>query len=77
MQLQDSKQPGMNILWEDEDSAFEPDLKLNSDFAIMLAGNATTSEIKEGMIVKGLVIRYNEDNIVIDIGHKSEGEVPK
>jgi small subunit ribosomal protein S1 len=77
MQLQDSKMPGMNIRWEDEDSAFEPDLKLTSDFAKMLEGNATTSEVKEGMIVKGLVIRLTDDGIVIDIGHKSEGEVPK
>ena len=77
MQLQESKMPGMNIRWEDEDTGFETDVKLTSDFAQMLAGNGSTSEVKEGMIVQGLVIRLTDDNIVIDIGHKSEGEVPK
>ncbi|MCX6118148.1 MAG: 30S ribosomal protein S1 [Proteobacteria bacterium] len=76
MQLQDSKVSGINIHWEDEDSGFDNDL-LASDFAKMLAGNATTSEVKEGMIVKGLVVRLTDDTIVIDIGHKSEGEVAK
>ena len=77
MQLQESKMPGMNIRWEDEDTGFDTDIKPISDFAEMLAGSGNTSEVKEGMIVKGLVIRLTDDNIVIDIGHKSEGEVPK
>jgi small subunit ribosomal protein S1 len=76
--LQETTRSGIkNVLWEDEDTGFEPDTRLSSDFAKMLAGNPATSEVKEGMIVKGLVVRLTDDGIVIDIGHKSEGEVPK
>jgi small subunit ribosomal protein S1 len=76
--LQETTKSGFKgIRWEDEDTGFEVDARLTSDFAKMLAGNPTTSEVKEGMIVKGLVVRLTDDGIVIDIGHKSEGEVPK
>jgi small subunit ribosomal protein S1 len=76
--LQETTRTGMkNVRWEDEDTGFETDTRLSSDFAKMLAGNPATSEVKEGMIVRGLVVRLTDDGIVIDIGHKSEGEVPK
>ena len=76
--LQEQTKSGFKgIRWEDEDTAFEADPRLTSDFAIMLADNPSTSDVKEGMIVKGLVVRHTDDTIVIDIGHKSEGQVPK
>ena len=76
--LQEATKSGFKGLrWEDEDTAFEVDARLTSDFAKMLADNPSTCEVKEGMIVKGLVVRLTDDGIVIDIGHKSEGEVPK
>jgi small subunit ribosomal protein S1 len=76
--LQEQTKSGFKgIRWEDEDTAFEADPRLTSDFAIMLADNPSTSDVKEGMIVKGLVVRHTDDSIVIDIGHKSEGQVPK
>jgi small subunit ribosomal protein S1 len=77
MQLQDSKVNNMSIHWEDEDTGFDTDIKSTSDFAKMLAGTSSNSEVKEGMIVQGLVVRLTDDSIVIDIGHKSEGEVFK
>ena len=33
--------------------------------------------IKEGQVVKGRVIEIKDDSVVIDIGHKSAGEIPK
>jgi small subunit ribosomal protein S1 len=77
MQLQDTKLPGMKIQWEDDDAGFDTDTSQSTDFAQMLAGNSITALVKEGMIVKGLVVRLTDDNVVIDIGHKSEGEVPR
>jgi small subunit ribosomal protein S1 len=32
--------------------------------------------LKEGRIVKGTVVKVGKDYVVVDIGHKSEGEIP-
>lgn len=63
------------IQWEDEDSAFESD-KDNSEFASLLDSSDTGSGIKEGSIVKGAVVHISDDYVIVDIGHKTTGEVP-
>ena len=35
------------------------------------------SSVKEGQVVKGRVIDIRDESVVIDIGHKSAGSVPK
>lgn len=35
------------------------------------------SDIKEGELIKGKIVRIQGDNIIIDIGFKSEGTIPK
>ncbi|MBU2446105.1 MAG: 30S ribosomal protein S1 [Bacteroidetes bacterium] len=37
----------------------------------------TLTEFKEGEIIKGRVIRVQGDNVIVDIGFKSEGSIPK
>jgi len=32
--------------------------------------------LKEGRIVKGTIVKVGKDTVVVDIGHKSEGEIP-
>ena len=46
------------------------------DFAAMFEESLRREEIKEGAIVHGRVIQLNKDHVVIDIGYKSEGQVP-
>ncbi len=77
MQLQDTKMAGLGkVHWEDEDTGFELDADGSEDFAQMLEGAPGGANIREGTIVKGRVVRLTDDQVIVDIGHKSEGEVP-
>jgi small subunit ribosomal protein S1 len=66
--------------WLDADEDFANPNKDSSDFA-KLFGDATQSpegsNIKEGMVVQGKVVEIKDDTVVVDIGHKSAGEVAK
>ncbi|MFO0580924.1 MAG: 30S ribosomal protein S1 [Anaeromyxobacteraceae bacterium] len=47
------------------------------DFAAMFAASeAQAGPVEEGKVVSGTVIQLNKDYVVIDIGYKSEGQVP-
>lgn len=77
MELQETKLPGIGtIQWEEEDSGFDLRDDENSEFANLLKEEDSTS-VKEGTIVKGTVLRFTDDFVIVDIGHKSEGEIPK
>ena len=77
MELHETKKPSIGTVhWEDEDTGFDGDGSGLSTFADMLAQSPGGAEIREGSIVTGQVVRITDDSIVIDIGHKSEGEVP-
>jgi len=78
MELQESKLAGIGtIQWEDEDTAFESDSTRSQEFASLLDQEEATNTIKEGSIVSGTVVRFTDDTVIVDIGHKSEGEIPK
>ena len=77
MNLQETKLAGIGtIQWEDEDTSFETENSLEQEFAALLA-EEVTNEVKEGTIVTGTIVRFTDDSVVVDIGHKSEGEIPK
>ncbi|MEN9834645.1 MAG: hypothetical protein RL011_838, partial [Pseudomonadota bacterium] len=77
MQLQETKMAKLGtVKWEDEDSDFDLDGAGSSDFAEMLDGAPGGANIREGTIVKGRVVRLTDDLVIVDIGHKSEGEIP-
>ena len=77
MNLQETKLAGIGtIQWEDEDTSFETQNSLDQEFAALLA-EEVTNEVKEGTIVTGTIVRFTDDSVVVDIGHKSEGEIPK
>ena len=38
--------------------------------------DATLSDFDEGDVVTGLVVRIDKDEVLIDIGYKSEGVIP-
>ncbi|MDD6088093.1 MAG: 30S ribosomal protein S1 [Desulfovibrionaceae bacterium] len=50
----------------------------NMDFASALEEYLTTdtNELEEGTIVKGTVVRIDDDNILVDVNFKSEGQIP-
>ena len=78
MELQESKLAGIGtIQWEDEDTGFENESDLSQEFANLLDQEGATNSIKEGSIVNGTVVRFTDDTVIVDIGHKSEGEIPK
>src|SRR5690349_9382628 len=45
-------------------------------FAALFEESLKKEDIKEGAIVRGRVIQVNKDHVVVDIGYKSEGQVP-
>ncbi|MFA6598667.1 MAG: S1 RNA-binding domain-containing protein, partial [Ignavibacteriaceae bacterium] len=34
-------------------------------------------DVKEGEIIKGTIVRIQQDTVIIDVGFKSEGQIPK
>ena len=46
------------------------------NFAALFEESLKNEEIKEGEIVHGTVIQVTKDYVVVDIGYKSEGQVP-
>jgi small subunit ribosomal protein S1 len=46
------------------------------DFAALFAESLKKEEVKEGEILRGTVIAVGKDYAIVDIGYKSEGQVP-
>ena len=78
MNLSKSKMLGFeDIKWEEDDLSFENQESSNSsEFSDLLGEDSDQSSIREGSIVTGKVVQVTRDNVRIDIGHKTEGEVP-
>src|SRR5215207_7361933 len=48
----------------------------DEDFAAMLAESFGQDNVKEGEILRGTVIAVGKDYAIVDVGYKSEGQVP-
>src|ERR1700733_591307 len=48
----------------------------DEDFAAMLAESFGQDSVKEGEILRGTVIAVGKDYAIVDVGYKSEGQVP-
>src|SRR5258708_12017959 len=46
------------------------------DFAALLAESFNQDSVKEGEILRGTVIAVGKDYAIVDVGYKSEGQVP-
>jgi small subunit ribosomal protein S1 len=68
-----------NLDWLDEDVDFVELGAEENAFAQLFNSEDGTqgSAVKEGQVVQGKVIEIRDDTVVIDIGHKSAGTVPK
>ena len=71
-----------SLEWLDEDVDFAtPEHDTEGGFAALfkdqeaISGSGAT--VKEGQVVQGRVVELRDDTVVVDIGHKSAGEVPK
>jgi small subunit ribosomal protein S1 len=48
----------------------------DEDFAALLAESLSQDNVKEGEILRGTVIAVGKDYAIVDVGYKSEGQVP-
>jgi small subunit ribosomal protein S1 len=48
----------------------------DEDFAALLAESFSQDSVKEGEILRGTVISVGKDFAIVDVGYKSEGQVP-
>ena len=68
---------GFDISWDGQDSEFDlQDQTQDNEFKELLESYNTGSEVREGSIVEGLIVGIANDCVQIDIGHKTDGEVP-
>ena len=63
-------------LVEDNIDKENNDENFDDDFAAMFEESIKGNEVKVGGIVKGTVVLVSNDEIVVDIGYKSEGHIP-
>jgi small subunit ribosomal protein S1 len=77
MELHETKMAGIGtVKWDDEDTDFESTEEQDNEFAQLLENSPGGADIREGTIVNGKVVRMTDDMVIVDIGHKSEGEIP-
>src|SRR3954453_22191884 len=66
----------MSTLSNAELAAADPDVWIEVDGELIPNYDATRSDFDEGDVVTGLVVRIDKDEVLIDIGYKSEGVIP-
>ncbi len=57
-------------------AAADPDVWIEVDGELIPNYDATLTDFSEGDVVTGLVVRIDKDEILVDIGYKSEGVIP-
>jgi len=60
-----------------EDDEREDDYTSEERRAMLERMEETVTDLKEGEIIDGKILRINNDEVIVDIGFKSEGIVPK
>jgi small subunit ribosomal protein S1 len=73
--------PGVDLA-EDEDADLDDDLSNFIDLdeedtdKLLEAYDETLKDFEEGEIVKGVVVKIDRDEVMVDVGYKSEGYIP-
>ena len=49
----------------------------SSEFDQLLSESLSSSNLKEGSIIKGIISEIEDDAVVVDVGGKTEGRIPK
>ena len=47
------------------------------EFETLLAESMDNSKLKEGSIIKGIISEIEDEAVIVDIGAKVEGRIPK
>jgi small subunit ribosomal protein S1 len=65
--------------WQDDDVDFASGGARDDEFASLFQASESTgtSGIREGQVAKGRILEVRDDVVVVDIGHKSSGEIAK
>ncbi len=50
--------------------------ELNFESALENYLNPDFGDLEEGSITKGKIVRINDDNVLVDVNFKSEGQIP-
>jgi small subunit ribosomal protein S1 len=58
------------------EAAADPDIWIEVDGQLVPNYDATIADFSEGDVVSGRVVRIDKDEILVDIGYKSEGVIP-
>ena len=67
---------GTEITWEDQDTDFDLEGGASTEFADLFESSESIGgDIKEGSIVKGKIANITDDYVIVDIGHKTDGEI--
>jgi small subunit ribosomal protein S1 len=61
---------------KDAEDAFEAGNGVEEEMDFMALYEESLKGIQEGKIVKGLVVRTDKEFVLVDIGYKSEGQIP-
>ncbi|HID56708.1 TPA: 30S ribosomal protein S1 [Candidatus Poribacteria bacterium] len=64
------------IIKEEEREEDIPSMEVLTEEELIEAYNETFKDFEEGEIVKGTVIKVSNDEVLVDIGYKSEGYIP-
>jgi small subunit ribosomal protein S1 len=54
----------------------DSDTKSEESFEELFEQSLRKRDVKEGQIVKGTIVSINQDEVLVDIGYKSEGRIP-
>ncbi len=54
----------------------EQPIREEESFAALYEASIQKNELREDEIIKGEVVQINPDNVIVDIGYKSEGTIP-
>ena len=63
----------------DEDGEYTPRQIIDNDLEACrsrMPSTATMVEVEDGQIVNGTVVKVDKDEVLLDIGYKSEGVIP-
>src|SRR4051795_7773788 len=66
----------MSSISNAELAAADPDVWVEVDGELIPNYDATLSDFDEGDVVTGTVVRIDKDEVLVDIGYKSEGVIP-
>ena len=58
------------------DQEFDFEAEMSFENALENYLNPDFGDLEEGSIVKGEIVRVDEDNVLVDVNFKSEGQIP-